>query len=80
MTCTFNGDIVDCSKPSVSGTKLKPKCKSTHHLENGLRESPIELKCHENGLWFGPELYSCQPSKFIILNIKQNRNDSYYFI
>lgn len=75
MKCTFNGNNHTCSKPSIPGTTLKPNCKSTHHLENGLTESPIELKCNENGVWIGPELYTCQPSNYIILNIKQYRNN-----
>lgn len=71
MVCSFNGNNVDCSKPSVPGTKLKPKCKSTHHLLNGQRETPIELKCHDSGSWVGPELYTCQPSNLYFSYIKQ---------
>lgn len=65
IACTFNGNYADCTKkPSIPGTKLVPKCKSTHHLENGKPETPIELKCHDNGIWVGGELYSCQPSNY----------------
>lgn len=68
ITCTFGGNYADCTKQaSIPGTKLTPKCKSTHHLENGKLETPIVLQCNDMGMWIGGELYSCQPSDYISL-------------
>lgn len=63
LFCIFNGNRVECSKPAIPGTQLKPKCKSTHEIPNGGRETPIVLQCRDNGEWSGGQLYSCQPSK-----------------
>lgn len=70
ITCTYDGNKVDCANQlSISGTILTAKCKSTHHLENGKMETPIELHCHDNGTWIGSKLYTCQPSKYITVHI-----------
>lgn len=62
--CSYNGETVDCSKPSINGTKLIPSCKSTHGLRNGDIEIPINLYCQPNGKWSG-ELYKCVPSNIV---------------
>lgn len=67
IKCIHNGENVDCSKPSIPGTKLKPKCKVTHSLQNGQVETPIELICLPDGKWSGG-LYNCVPCNYRILN------------
>jgi len=60
IKCTLNGQTVDCSKPSIPGTKLRPKCKITHSLPNGQIETTIDLICYPDGNWSG-RLYICIP-------------------
>jgi len=64
ITCTLKGEDVDCSKPSIPGTKLKPKCKVTHYLETG-QERPTEHTCLTDGKWSGT-LYTCVPRNYIV--------------
>lgn len=64
LRCTLNGQYVNCSKPSIPGTKLEPSCKVTHILPNGQAESSIELSCLSDGKWSG-YLHECVPSNFI---------------
>ncbi|VVC38140.1 Hypothetical protein CINCED_3A020844, partial [Cinara cedri] len=61
IQCSYNGEPVDCAKPSINGTKLRPSCKSTHSLPNGQLETPVVLYCRPNGKWSG-ELYKCIPN------------------
>lgn len=68
IQCFYNGEPVDCSKPSINGTKLSPSCKSTHVLPNGQLETPVHINCRPDGTWSG-ELYSCIPSNYISNNI-----------
>lgn len=67
LKCTMNGELVDCSKPSIPGTKMKPKCKPTHSLPDGQIETPIMLQCRNNGTWVGGQLYTCVPCNCIFL-------------
>lgn len=60
ITCTYNGEKVDCSKQSIPGTTLSPKCKSTHTVTNGI-EIPLSIHCQHDGTW-NNKLYSCVPS------------------
>jgi len=71
ITCTLNGELVDCKKPSIPGTKLKPICKSNYALPSGQLETPIQLQCRKNGTWFGGKLYTCIPKncKYLFLTI-----------
>lgn len=66
ITCIFNCENVDCLKPAVPGTRLKPKCKYLHSFPNGLKEPEIELHCLPNGRWDG-QLYECVPSNTFII-------------
>lgn len=66
MRCSYNGKDNNCSKPSVPGTKLKPRCKPLHNLPNGREEMPIELTCLSDGKW-SEKLYSCIPGNLFFI-------------
>lgn len=68
LRCSLNGQYVNCSKPSIPGTKLEPSCKITHILPNGQAESSIELLCLPDGKW-SSYLQECVPSNFISIKI-----------
>ncbi|XP_029343825.1 modular serine protease isoform X2 [Acyrthosiphon pisum] len=75
VECIFNGKKYDCSNPSIPGTVLTPKCKVTHTIPNGQIETPIKLRCQQDGKW-SDRLYTCipycgrpyTPNKILILN------------
>ncbi|XP_060870478.1 modular serine protease-like isoform X1 [Metopolophium dirhodum] len=60
VECIFNGIKDDCSNPSIPGTVLTPKCKVTHTIPNGQIETPIKLRCQQDGKW-SDRLYTCIP-------------------
>lgn len=71
--CTYHGKYANCeNKPSIPGTTLIPKCKSTHYFRSGILEPSIELQCDSNGTWIGGEMYTCQPSNYFS-NINKNQ-------
>lgn len=66
VTCTLNGKNVNCSKPSIPGTKLSAICQTAYNLPNEEVESPAELTCLSDGKWSGL-LCRCVPSNFVFL-------------
>jgi len=64
MECVFNGKRENCSNPSIPGTILTPKCKVTHTVPNGQIETPIKLRCQQDGNW-SDRLYTCIPCNYI---------------
>ncbi|CAI6362231.1 unnamed protein product [Macrosiphum euphorbiae] len=60
IECIFHDKKDDCSNPSIPGTILTPKCKVTHTVPNGQIETPIKLRCQQDGKW-SDQLYTCIP-------------------
>lgn len=79
LSCTYNGQEVNCSDLAINGTILVPRCKKTHSLQNGLFESPMESVCLPDGKW-SHQLYSCVLSYFIILKYYEIKIYKYRFL
>jgi len=67
IECIFNEKKDDCSNPSIPGTILTPKCKVTHIVPNGQIETPIKLRCQQDGKW-SDQLYTCVPCNSYYIN------------
>jgi len=77
LECVFNGKRENCSNPSIPGTILTPNCKVTHTVPNGQIETPIKLRCQQDGNW-SDRLYTCIPCNYIF-KCYSNIIDSFKF-